>query len=198
MCTLFNPCQEPSSSVAKPIESFNSVFDAISDEVGDLYEDEEDFNMEQELRSSKSNKRSGRRSRGRRSRGRYKSSGRRGRGGQGRGMCGSGMRSRDRSTCRSLRREFCNSRRDRRDNSSICRYMGFATSTEGAAGDAPETYADDTELFAEEDADKYDMIIEDIAEEVEDGDSEDFDDGDSEDFGENPQDFDGDYMVSTQ
>eukprot|EP00584_Thalassiosira_punctigera_P022731 CAMPEP_0172575316 /NCGR_PEP_ID=MMETSP1067-20121228/137153_1 /TAXON_ID=265564 ORGANISM="Thalassiosira punctigera, Strain Tpunct2005C2" /NCGR_SAMPLE_ID=MMETSP1067 /ASSEMBLY_ACC=CAM_ASM_000444 /LENGTH=309 /DNA_ID=CAMNT_0013367965 /DNA_START=20 /DNA_END=949 /DNA_ORIENTATION=- len=84
--------------------------------------------------------------------------------------------SRDRKTCRRLRREVCDDRKMRKRHSGVCRYAGFATLAEGAAEDAPETYADDTEIFLDEEADNYDRIIEEIEEELED---EDFADEDS-------------------
>mmetsp|Transcript_4312 Transcript_4312/g.9280 ORF Transcript_4312/g.9280 Transcript_4312/m.9280 type:complete len:449 (+) Transcript_4312:366-1712(+) len=81
--------------------------------------------------------------------------------------------SRDRKTCRRLRREVCDDRKMRKRHRKFCRFAGFATVAEGAAEDAPETYADDAEIFSDEEADGYDMIIEDIEEELEDEDSAD-------------------------
>ena len=105
------------------------------------------------------------------------------------------MRSGDRRTCRRLRRDFCDSRRARRRNRSMCRHLGFRTLAAGAAEDAIETFAEDTEVFSEETQREVDMIVDDYEAELEDSEdaSEDYDseDYDSEDYdSEDSEDYD--------
>merc|ERR1719223_998825 len=190
--------EEPSIAVAKPIESFAGVLAAVADEAADLIGDESDVEGQGQMVAGKSGKRrrrSSRRrsSRRRSSRRRRRSRTRRRRSRKNRrrrrGMCGTRMRSGDRRLCRSLRRDFCDSRRDRRRNSSICRNLGFRTLAAGAAEDAIETFAEDNEVFSEETQREVDMIVDDYEAELEDSeddsedyDSEDYDSEDSEDY----------------
>merc|ERR1712205_103437 len=78
----------------------------------------------------------------------------------------------------SLGRDFCDSRRDRRRNRSMCRHLGFKTLAAGAAEDAIETFAEDSEVFSEETQHEVDMVVEDYEAELEDHDDEDFEDED--------------------
>lgn len=84
------------------------------------------------------------------------------------------MRSGDRRTCRELRRDFCDTRRDRSRNRNFCRNLGFRTLAAGAAEDAIETFAEDSEVFSEETQREVDMVVEDYEAELEDHDDEDF------------------------
>ncbi len=77
------------------------------------------------------------------------------------------MQGEDRLTCENLESKFCATPRNRGSNRSMCRYFGFRAPAIGVAEGAPETYADDAEVFSDEDADEYDLIIEDIEEELE-------------------------------
>jgi len=181
--------EEPSIAVAKPIESFAGVLAAVADDkAADLIGDESDVEEQGQMVAGKSGKRRRRSSRRRSSRRRSSRRRRRSRTRRRRsrnnrrrrrGMCGIRMRSSDRRTCRSLRRDFCDSRRDRRRNSSICRNLGFKTLAVGAAEDAFETFAEDSEVFSEETQREVDMVVEDYEAELEDHDDEDFEDEDS-------------------
>jgi len=180
--------EEPSIAIAKPIESFAGVLAAVADEAADLIGDESDVEEQGQMVAGKSGKRRRRSSRRRSSRRRSSRRRRRSRTRRRRsrnnrrrrrGMCGIRMRSSDRRTCRSLRRDFCDSRRDRRRNSSICRNLGFKTLAVGAAEDAFETFAEDSEVFSEETQREVDMVVEDYEAELEDHDDEDFEDEDS-------------------
>ena len=191
--------QEPSIAVAKPIESFAGVLAAVADDkAADLIGDESDVEEQGQMVAGKSGKRR-RRRRSRRRRRRSRNSRRRRRSRNSRrrrrGMCGSRMRRGDRRTCRSLRRDFCDSRRDRRRNRSMCRHLGFRTLAAGAAEDAIETFAEDNEVFSEETQREVDMIVDDYEAELEDSEdaSEDYDseDYDSEDYdSEDSEDYD--------
>jgi len=180
------------AAVAKPIENFNAVVDALIDEPTDLFGVEE-FDAEEEEVSTKLGK-SGKshrrhfssRRRKRSDRRRRKRSNRRYRNyvnhrhvRQWRNFCRDYSSDRE---CRRAKKDFCDSRKNRRKNRNICRYAGFKTVAEGSAEDAPETYADDSEIFSEETLDDIDVIMGNIRDEL---DSEDFsEDFDSEDFSE--------------
>ncbi len=52
----------------------------------------------------------------------------------------------------------------RKCHRKVCYYIGFAMVVEGTAADPPDIYADDIEIFTDEEADSYDRIIDDIEE----------------------------------
>ncbi len=80
------------------------------------------------------------------------------------------MRKSDKKTCKSLEKRFCNSKKDRRRNRSVCSELGFPTSE---FENAPETYLKDDEVWSEDTLDDIDMLVEDVEDEL---DSEDYDD----------------------
>lgn len=178
--------EEPARAVAQPIEAFEDVI--VSAGLYDSGDDEEDsYDMEDVAKKDskksdkkkKKSKKSGRKNRNRRS---NRNNPRRRR----KGMCRNPKGRSDRDLCDELEDRFCSGSRRNKQNRQLCRDLGFRRSVT----DEEWTLIDTEEFLPEE----YDMLIDDVAEDIDDSsmDSEDSEDSysydDEDDSGDEEED----------
>ena len=127
-------------AVARAIGSFNGVLDAAvakgsetqtvltmkgSDKGNNQKRQSERKKRQSERKKKKSTSNSSSKSKNKKRKSSSSSRSKKGKRSRGYGMCGRNMRSRDKRACDRLEREFCNSRRQIRQNRSLCYQLGF-------------------------------------------------------------------------
>jgi len=183
--------EEQSHAVAKPIDAFEDVL--VSAGLYDPEDEEDSYDMEDvakkddkskkskkksnKKKSKKSNKKKSKKSRRRRrrSRNRRRRRSRRRSRSYRNGMCRRPRRS-DRELCDELEEDFCDSKRDYDRNRRLCRHLGFRHSV------TDEEWALMAETVEEYLPEEYEMLIDEVANNLESSSGDEDSEDESEDF----------------